>query len=103
VEVLRPGGHRAAHVQLATRIGFVDHVRPLQRVGATVEALTIRRTAFVIATHDQAVVRMADRTLYLRHGAMEAEATRLEADASERERLAVIDDTPDGCSSRRRR
>ena len=63
-----------------------------QALLAAVEALTIRGTAFVIATHDQAVVRMANRTLYLRHGAMEAEATRSEAEASERERLAVIDD-----------
>ncbi|MDP9343468.1 MAG: ABC transporter ATP-binding protein [Actinomycetota bacterium] len=31
-------------------------------------------TSFVVATHDHAVVRQADRTLYLRHGAMEGEA-----------------------------
>jgi putative ABC transport system ATP-binding protein len=31
-------------------------------------------TSFVVSTHDQAVVRQADRTLYLRHGALEAEA-----------------------------
>jgi putative ABC transport system ATP-binding protein len=33
-------------------------------------------TSFVVATHDHAVVRQADRTLYLRHGAMEGEAGR---------------------------
>jgi hypothetical protein len=32
VEVLRPAGRRPAHVQLASRTGFVDHVHPLQRV-----------------------------------------------------------------------
>jgi len=31
-------------------------------------------TSFVVSTHDHAVVRQADRTLYLRHGALEAEA-----------------------------
>ena len=39
----------------------------------------------MLATHDPAVVRLAERTLYLRHGAMEAEATRQEA-------LSVIDE-----------
>jgi putative ABC transport system ATP-binding protein len=63
-----------------------------QALLATVEALAARGTAFVVATHDQAVVRVADRTLYLRHGAMEAEATRPEAEASRRDRLSVIDD-----------
>src|SRR6266536_1048601 len=63
-----------------------------QALLATVEALTARGTAFVVATHDQAVVRVADRTMYLRHGAMEAEATRPQAEASERKRLSVIDD-----------
>jgi ABC-type lipoprotein export system ATPase subunit len=58
----------------------------------TVRALTVRGTAFVVATHDQAVVQAADRTLYLRHGAVEAEATRLEAEARGHERLSVIDD-----------
>jgi putative ABC transport system ATP-binding protein len=58
----------------------------------TVRALTVRGTAFVVATHDQAVVQAADRTLYLRHGAVEAEATRPEAEARGRERLSVIDD-----------
>jgi hypothetical protein len=33
VEVLRPGGGTAVNVQPASRTGFVDHVRPLQRVG----------------------------------------------------------------------
>jgi putative ABC transport system ATP-binding protein len=59
---------------------------------ATVRELASRGTAFVIATHDQAVVETADRTLYLRHGAVEAESTRPEADRSGRERLSVIDD-----------
>ena len=36
--------------------------------------LAHRGTSFVIATHDRAVVRLAERTLYLRHGALEAEA-----------------------------
>jgi len=58
----------------------------------TVRALTVRGTAFVVATHDQAVVQAADRTLYLRHGAVEAEATRPEAEARGHERLSVIDD-----------
>ena len=39
----------------------------------------------VLATHDPAVVRLAERTVFLRHGAMEAEATRQEA-------LSVIDE-----------
>jgi putative ABC transport system ATP-binding protein len=50
-----------------------------------VGALAARGTGLVLATHDPAVVVMAERTLYLRHGAMEAEATRQEA-------LAVIDE-----------
>ena len=58
----------------------------------TVRALAMRGTAFVVATHDQAVVQAADRTLYLRHGAVEAEATRPEAVARGHERLSVIDD-----------
>jgi putative ABC transport system ATP-binding protein len=33
----------------------------------------------VLATHDPSVVRLAERVLYLRHGAMEAEASRQEA------------------------
>jgi putative ABC transport system ATP-binding protein len=63
-----------------------------QALLATVRELASRGTAFVIATHDQAVVDAADRTLYLRHGAIEAESTRPEADMSGRERLSVIDD-----------
>jgi putative ABC transport system ATP-binding protein len=50
-----------------------------------VGALTARGTGLVLATHDPAVVALAERTLYLRHGAMEAEATRQEA-------LSVIDE-----------
>src|SRR5262245_31846031 len=63
-----------------------------QALLATVRALATRGTAFVVATHDQAVVQVADRTLYLRHGAVEAEATRPEAEALGHERLSVIDD-----------
>jgi putative ABC transport system ATP-binding protein len=50
-----------------------------------VAALAARGTGLVLATHDPAVVRLAERTLFLRHGAMEAEATRDEA-------LSVIDE-----------
>jgi putative ABC transport system ATP-binding protein len=50
-----------------------------------VAALAARGTGLVLATHDPAVVRLAERTLFLRHGAMEAEATRQEA-------LSVIDE-----------
>jgi putative ABC transport system ATP-binding protein len=50
-----------------------------------VTALAARGTGLVLATHDPAVVRLAERTLFLRHGAMEAEATRDEA-------LSVIDE-----------
>jgi putative ABC transport system ATP-binding protein len=63
-----------------------------QALLATVRELASRGTAFVVATHDQAVVEAADRTLYLRHGAVEAESTRPQADPSGRERLSVIDD-----------
>jgi putative ABC transport system ATP-binding protein len=45
-----------------------------------------RGTALVLATHDPAVVSLSERTFYLRHGAMEAEATGREA-------LSVIDDS----------
>jgi putative ABC transport system ATP-binding protein len=50
-----------------------------------VRALAGRGTALVLATHDPAVVRLSERTFYLRHGAMEAEATGQDA-------LSVIDD-----------
>jgi ABC-type lipoprotein export system ATPase subunit len=40
----------------------------------TVRHLRDQGVAFVISTHDAQAVRMADRTLYLRHGALEAEA-----------------------------
>jgi len=40
----------------------------------TVRALRDQGVAFVISTHDPLAVRQADRTLYLRHGALEAEA-----------------------------
>jgi putative ABC transport system ATP-binding protein len=39
----------------------------------TVRRLRDEGTAFAIATHDPLAVEMADRTLYLRHGALEAE------------------------------
>jgi ABC-type lipoprotein export system ATPase subunit len=40
----------------------------------TVRALRDEGIAFAISTHDPQAVQMADRTLYLRHGALEAEA-----------------------------
>ncbi len=40
-----------------------------------VRSLASRGTAFVIATHDPAVVAAADRTYHLRHGSLEAEST----------------------------
>lgn len=43
---------------------------------AAIHDLAAMGTSFVVATHDPAVVRRADRTLYLRHGALEAEADR---------------------------
>ncbi|MFL5881951.1 MAG: ABC transporter ATP-binding protein [Actinomycetota bacterium] len=52
---------------------------------AAVGALAARGTGLVLATHDPAVVHLAERILYLRHGAMEAEASRQEA-------LSVIDE-----------
>jgi ABC-type lipoprotein export system ATPase subunit len=50
----------------------------------TVSTLAERGTAFVIATHDPAAVKMADKTYYLRHGALHAEAMEARA-------LSVID------------
>jgi putative ABC transport system ATP-binding protein len=50
-----------------------------------VRSLAARGTALVLATHDPAVVALSERTFYLRHGAMEAEASGQEA-------LSVIDD-----------
>jgi putative ABC transport system ATP-binding protein len=50
-----------------------------------VRALAARGTALVLATHDPAVVAQSERTFYLRHGAMEAEASGQEA-------LSVIDE-----------
>jgi putative ABC transport system ATP-binding protein len=41
---------------------------------ATLRTLAARGVAVVVATHDAAVVEAADRTLLLRHGALEAEA-----------------------------
>jgi putative ABC transport system ATP-binding protein len=40
----------------------------------SVAALTGRNTAFIIATHDAAVVRAAERTYHLRHGSVAAES-----------------------------
>jgi putative ABC transport system ATP-binding protein len=50
----------------------------------TVVALRAEGIAFAVATHDPIVVEMADQTLHLRHGALEAEAKRGRA-------LSVID------------
>jgi putative ABC transport system ATP-binding protein len=55
-----------------------------QEVLAAVRSLADRGTAFAIATHDPAVVSVAERTYHLRHGSLEAEST---TDRS----LAVID------------
>jgi putative ABC transport system ATP-binding protein len=52
---------------------------------ATVRTLADRGASFVLSTHDPQVVAMADRTLHLRHGALEAEST-------ERRTLSVIDE-----------
>ena len=41
----------------------------------SVASLTSRGTAFVVATHDPAVVEAAGRTYHLRHGSIEAEST----------------------------
>ncbi len=57
---------------------------------STVRELADRGTGFVVATHDPAAVRAADRTLYLRHGALHAESTGEHA-VRGREPLAVID------------
>jgi putative ABC transport system ATP-binding protein len=64
-----------------------------------VRALVDRGASMVIATHDPLVVDFADRTIYLRHGTLEAEAVRDAAGpdagggdgAREAEVLAVID------------
>src|SRR6266516_4277451 len=56
----------------------------------TVQALARRGTAFVLATHDPAVERLADRTLYLRHGAMEAEAVKRRGPLDHRRRRAAV-------------
>ena len=48
--------------------------------------------AFVIATHDPAVMRSADRILHIRHGHLEAETMSVSTDEGEEARaLAVID------------
>lgn len=52
---------------------------------ATVRSLADAGASFVLSTHDPQVVEMADRTLHLRHGALEAES-------SERRTLSVIDE-----------
>jgi putative ABC transport system ATP-binding protein len=59
-----------------------------QALLSTVRELASLGTGFVIATHDPAAVKMADRTLYLRHGALHAEST---GEAGRAEPLAVID------------
>src|SRR5206468_8695210 len=55
---------------------------------ATVVDLARQGSAFVVATHDPAAIGVADRTLYLRHGALHAESA---AEAGQAEPLAVID------------
>jgi putative ABC transport system ATP-binding protein len=50
----------------------------------TVRELAHRGIAVVVSTHDPAVVDVAERTIYLRHGAVEAETT-------EARNLSVID------------
>jgi len=52
---------------------------------ASVSALARQGTAFVIGTHDPAVVGLADRAYHLRHGSVEAEAR-------DDRRLSVIDE-----------
>jgi putative ABC transport system ATP-binding protein len=52
----------------------------------TVAELTQLGTSFVVSTHDPQVVEMSDRTLHLRHGALEAES-------KEDRTLSVIDDS----------
>jgi putative ABC transport system ATP-binding protein len=59
-----------------------------QALLSMVRELALLGTGFVVATHDAAAVRAADRTLYLRHGALHAEST---GDQREREPLAIID------------
>ena len=54
----------------------------------TIVDLARRGTAFVVATHDPAAMQVADRTLFLRHGALHAEA---KAGTNEAQPLAVID------------
>jgi putative ABC transport system ATP-binding protein len=55
-----------------------------ERLLETVGALAARGTSFVVSTHDPRVVEAAERTLHLRHGALEAE--------TEERRLSVIDE-----------
>lgn len=56
-----------------------------QRLLEAVSSLTDLGTAFVISTHDPVVVRAANRTLHLRHGALEAESEQMRT-------LSVIDE-----------
>jgi putative ABC transport system permease protein len=59
VDVLRPGSSRAASVQPASRAGFLEHVRPLQRAGGdgvwlsdnTAEELGLRAGQMVMIRH----------------------------------------------------
>ena len=55
-----------------------------ERLLEAVAALAARGTSFVVSTHDPRVVEAAERTLHLRHGALEAE--------TEERRLSVIDE-----------
>ncbi len=65
------------HLELSARLrGFdlaAEGDRLLEILGLS-GSLRDEGTAFAISTHDAMAVRMADRTLYLRHGALEAEA-----------------------------
>lgn len=64
-----------ASLDRASAAALIERMVALAREGA----------CFIVSTHDAEVVRAADQTIYLRHGAMEAEAKGMEA-------LSVIDD-----------
>lgn len=65
-----------AELDSATGAALLETVATLARSG----------TSFVLSTHDPDVVKVADRTLHLRHGALEAESR-------ETRTLSVIDDS----------
>jgi len=72
-----------AELDSASGQALLDSIIELARLG----------TAFVVSTHDPAAVRAADRTLYLRHGALQAESTKGQQhmDLHDIQPLAVID------------